>query len=818
MTTPTGSSTSRELHLIVHWIAQLRLRDIERPVVHKQRQNQKVCSKLPRSLCRLKPTGEFLSDLSCDLRSLNRDPWHSESHPRLTVEFLDFTKVRRLNHLKGLRVWLRSAVLDPITGWVPVESVRAARPEDTPKRFGTDLPHPSACSVVQRVLFFVILSLLPFLDATRLRAQDKQTIQSILDLNIEDLMSIEIDTVSSASRFKQKVTEAPASVTIITSKDIQKYGYRTLADILRNVQGFYVTYDRNYSYLGVRGYGPPGDYNSRIALLIDGHRLNDNLYDGATIGTEFPIDVDLIDRVEVIRGPNSSLYVASAFLGVINVITKRGRDLKKVQVAAAAASYGTYQGRLSYGNKFKNGLEFLLSGSVYDSHGQDELFFKEFDNPATNNGIAVNADDDEFHQLFANASWGHFTLHGVFGSRDKGIPTAAFGTVFNVTGTRTVDARGYLDLQYDHELGGGWSFTSRTYYDQFNNDGTYVYDYSDSGGPSRVLNKNYAHGKWWGEEVTVSKQLFERQQLSIGSEYRDNFQQDQGNYDFQPFFQYFKDSRDSSLASVYAQDEIRLRKDLLLNLGLRYDHYSTFGGTTNPRAALIYSPRKTTIVKFLYGQAFRAPNFFELYYDAPGNEANPSLRPETVKTMELVWEQYFANHFRMTVSGFYYPIRGLISESVNPANGNAFFTNAGTLDVRGLDFDFRRKLMWGLEGAVSYTFQDLTNQSTRMPVVNSPKHLGQASLSVPLIKQRLFASVDNQYLDKRVTLTGQETGAYDITNFTLFSRSVSKGWEASASLYNLFNQIYSDPAGAGLAQDVIRQDGRNFRVKIGYRF
>jgi outer membrane receptor for ferrienterochelin and colicins len=159
------------------------------------------------------------------------------------------------------------------------------------------------------------------------------------------------------------------------------YGYRTLADILRNVRGFYVGYDRNYSYLGVRGFGRPGDYNSRIALLVDGPRLNDNIYDEALLGTEFPIDIDLIDRVEVIRGPNSSLYVASAFLGVINIVTKRGRDSKNVSFSGELAGYGTYEGRISYGNKFANGWEANLSSSFYNSQGPHHLSSRNLTTP-----------------------------------------------------------------------------------------------------------------------------------------------------------------------------------------------------------------------------------------------------------------------------------------------------------------------------------------------------------------------------------------------------------------------------------------------------
>src|SRR5712671_2995076 len=194
----------------------------------------------------------------------------------------------------------------------------------------------------------ILISVLSLLNSTPALAQDSHGTKNLTDMSLEELLSLHIESVYGASGFKQKVTEAPASVTIVTSDEIQKYGYRTLADILRNVTGFYVTDDRNYSYLGVRGDGLPGQYNNSISMLIDGHRLNDNIFDGGSIGTNFPVDVDLIDRVEIIRGPNSSLYVASAFLGVINVITKRGQDLPKVSVAAEMASYGTYQGHLSY--------------------------------------------------------------------------------------------------------------------------------------------------------------------------------------------------------------------------------------------------------------------------------------------------------------------------------------------------------------------------------------------------------------------------------------------------------------------------------------
>ena len=142
-------------------------------------------------------------------------------------------------------------------------------------------------------------------------------------------MAVEVETVFGASKREQRVTEAPSSVTILTAHDIRTFGWRTLADALGSVRGFYTTYDRNYTYVGVRGFGRPSDYNNRVLVLVNGHRFNDNVYDQALIGTEFPIDLALVERIEIIRGPGSALYGSSAFFAVINIVLRRGGAFKR---------------------------------------------------------------------------------------------------------------------------------------------------------------------------------------------------------------------------------------------------------------------------------------------------------------------------------------------------------------------------------------------------------------------------------------------------------------------------------------------------------
>ena len=652
-------------------------------------------------------------------------------------------------------------------------------------------------------------------------AQDSEAAvapSELSNLTLEQLADLEIDSVYSASRYNQKVTEAPSSVTIVEAHEIQRYGYRTLADILRSVRGFYVTYDRNYSYLGVRGFSRPGDYNARILLMVDGHRLNDNIFGAALIGTEFPLDIDLVERVEIIRGPSSSLYGTSAFFAVINVITKRLDTMKGLEAAGSLASLHTRKGRLTFGRHFDRGVDVLVSGSSYGSDGAQRLFFREFDSPATNNGFAENADADRFRKVFGRMTFRHFTLQGLYGAREKAIPTASFGTVFNDPRSQTVERQGFIDLQYDRTIPNSWGIGSRLYVDWYGYDGDYVFDYSETDVPLPVLNKDFARGDWWGTELKLTRKLQQRNTLTIGTEYRNNFRQDQFNYDQQPFVEHLNDRRSSTNWALYVQDEVALHRTLLLNVGLRHDHYDTFGGTTNPRAGLIYSPFTKTTVKALYGQAFRAPNAYELFWQQQGvAQSNPLLRPETNKTTEFVLEQYLGTHLRVAAAGFHYGINGLITQQTDPVSNLLVYNNVESIRVKGLELEAEGKWPSGLRARVGHTFENSRNDDTGLRLTNSPTHLTKVNVMAPLATNKLSAGIELQYVGSRQTIAGGEVPGALLPNLTLFSTGLLKHVDLSASIYNLFDHAYEDPGSEEHRQDTILQDGRTFRVKLTYR-
>ena len=628
---------------------------------------------------------------------------------------------------------------------------------------------------------------------------------ALADMDIGDLMKVPV--VFSASKLEQKSTEAPSSTTVITSDEIKRYGYRTLADLLRSVQGFYVSYDRNYAFLGTRGVNL-GDFNSRILLLVNGHRVNNDLNDGAFIDTAFILDVDLIDRVEIIRGPGSVLYGNNAFFGVINVITRDGKQVDGAELSGSYGSFDAWSGRVSFGRQFTNGLQLLLSGSLYNSDGEENLFYKEFNTPAQNNGIAHGLDEDGAGSFFGSVKYKDFTLEGAYIDRVKGNPTAQYGTTFDNARLRTDDSRSYVTLKYAHKFDYDIDVSADAYYDRS--------DYRIGLPNSPLFVVEEQAGQWAGGEVQVNKRIFDEHVITVGAEYRNDFQQDRKVFEPGSSNVFTDVQTGRRNYGIFAQGVFTILTNRLhLDAGVRYDKYGHFDPSFSPRAALIYNPCEQSTFKLIYGTAFRDPNFLEL-----SDPRFQDIKPEKINSYEIVYEQGIGRHLRSSISGFYNQMDDLIDFR------NGTFTNfdANTL---GTELALSGKWESGIETRLSYTLQHTEDNKTDTGLIDSPTHMVKANVSAPLWKDKIFAGLEVQYTSSRHTvftdLLGNSVSAgdapgYTVVNVTLFSRNLFKNLEASASVYNLLDTTYFDPASRFHLQNKIAQDGRTFRLKLTYRF
>ena len=645
----------------------------------------------------------------------------------------------------------------------------------------------------------------------------------LTDVSIEQLLNVEVFT---SSRFSQKSSEAPSRVTVVDAQAIQKFGYRTLRDILNSIPGIYSTYDRNYSYLGARGFGVPGDYNTRFLMLLDGKRVNDNIYDSFGVDYDGIVNVDLIQRVEFSSGPGSAVYGANAFFGVINVITKNGDDIDGVQVSADYGSENSRRARVTAGNTFENGVDAMISASAFKSDGAD-LYFPEFDDPATNNGVAQGMDYHEARELFVKLKYEDWGLSVAYNDRTKGIPTATYGQEFNTPPSETIDTLALAILSYDPVINKDSQMFSSLTLGRYEYEGDFSYDYEDPANPALTVNRDESLGHWLNAQARYQTTHFNRQQIIIGAEYQHNGKQNQANFDVDPFESYLDDSRSSKLLGLYIQDEIQLSEQFILNAGVRYDNnsFDTSSGQktkdiVNPRLALIYSMQPETTLKLIYGTAYRNPNAYELYYNGDGTDylANDNLEPEEIESYEFDIEHFFSNNFKLSASIYANDTTNLIGLTSDPDTGDLFFDNIDQVNATGTDIEAEYISNSGLRLRTSYSYVETENKTTGMRLSNSPKNMVKFNLSSPVFNRIADAGIEFQFMSDRTTPSGGTTEDYGITNLTLSSEKLYERLILSASIYNLFDRQYSDPVSDEHTMDRIEQDGRNFRIKASYTF
>ncbi len=637
--------------------------------------------------------------------------------------------------------------------------------------------------------------------------------QSKVDLTtlpLEQLLTME---VYSASKFMQKTSEAPSSVTVITSVDIRNYGWRSLADVMRSIRGLYVSYDRNYSYLGARGLLRRGDYNTRFLLLVDGNRMNDSIYDQAPVGQEFPVELDLIERIEFVPGPGSSIYGSNAFFGVINVITKSPGEPAGSLATVELGQAGWRKASASTHWRTDAGSAFMLSASAFGSRGRD-LYFPEFDTPNQNHGIASGLDDENGRRIFARAAHGPLTLTLIHASRDKGIPTASFSQPFNDGRTHTVDTQSYADLAWQGRMQSGMQASGRWYWGRYDTVGNYVN--SDT---LRTLNHDGASSRWWGVEGKVVSTALDGHKLVAGVDFQDDYHMHQYNFDIAPYQFYLDEQQTKRRLGLYVQDELALRENLLLTLGLRYDRSSTAQALFNPRTALIYQHDRDTTFKAIYGSAFRAPNSYELYYSFPGEGgqlANPLLHKERIVTTELAMVRELGENTRLTLSVFRNQGTGIITQEEVAPDDMARFENTSRASARGVEVDFERR--WAGDVQLHATYSNIrVTLEPKVTIQNAPVHLAKLNASAPLPVEQWRAGAEAQYTSERNTVSGT-VGGFWVANLNLWRKPLAHQFDVALNVYNVFNRRYADPASTEHVMAAIPQDGRSIQLRVGHAF
>jgi iron complex outermembrane receptor protein len=275
-------------------------------------------------------------------------------------------------------------------------------------------------------------------------------------------------------------------------------------------------------------------------------------------------------------------YGNNAYFGIINIITKKGRDFGGTQFSAEGMSYGGRKGRATFGNQLQNGADVLVSLSWLDNDGQD-LFFPEFLDPAnqnpnvaSNRGIARNLDYEKSKRIFAKMQYQNLTLEGAYVDHKKGIPTAAYGVEFDAY-NQYWDNNGFLSAKYDLELGARLKSSTHAYYG----------NYLDRGAGMYLVDgmwREHNLGQWWGIDQKFVSTAFDDHTLVFGAEYRDDFQMDLCD-------PVARSDHSRQTVSAYVQDEIALNDRWRLNLGARYDHASDLGSEVNPRIAVMYAPQ-----------------------------------------------------------------------------------------------------------------------------------------------------------------------------------------------------------------------------------
>ncbi|HEX9023866.1 MAG TPA: TonB-dependent receptor [Geobacteraceae bacterium] len=632
-------------------------------------------------------------------------------------------------------------------------------------------------------------------------------------LELTELANIRIVT---ATRHSIPLRKAPAIATVITAEEIRNMGARNLLDILRMVPGFGVSINE-YGANMVEVRGIRTNFSEKILLMIDGHTMNKNAFSSGLHILADLLPVENIKQVEVVRGPGSALYGSSAFMATVNVITRDAADIDRVEAKIGGGNFDTFKGNLTTAARYGDMFEASGSFDYYRTNGpklrveSDVLRTTPFSQAPGPVHLAADQIDGFVKLVYGDLS---FRGHYLTSRRENYI---GFGyAVTNATNNYDDIENYWGELAYSRKITEALTATLKLSYDHFRQEPSVksLPDGFNNSFPEGRIGRPFMQNGSINAELQIDWDPFVGNHIIAGfaSEslkqydvYRTaNFNPLTGAFlgPIQPVANWNRDAERQTL-SFYFQDEWRLAAQVSLTAGVRYDHYNDFGDTVNPRAGLVWGVLDNVDIKLLYGQAFRAPNFQEMYnINTVSNAGNPNLKPERIATYEAGVTVRFLRALNLDLNYFYSAIDDQITRDGSSIPTR--YINAGKAETQGVEVGLRGSLLADLYWKTTYAWQDPRDADTgrRLPYV--PAHRVTASLNYSLTRY-LNLHTDVLWTGPRPRDLGdtrQEIPDYTTVDLAITARNFWKGLEVQLAVHNLFDQGYKDPDTSGAADKI----------------
>ncbi|SHI48140.1 iron complex outermembrane recepter protein [Malonomonas rubra DSM 5091] len=658
------------------------------------------------------------------------------------------------------------------------------------------------------------------------------------------------ELVSIATGSKKPVYKAPAIASVITAQQIAEMGARNINEVLETVPGLHVglsAINRLDSVYSIRGIHT--GFNPQVLLLLNGIPFGPPLT--GSHPTLFRMPVTSISRIEVIRGPGSAIYGADAYAGVINIITKDANELES-EVGARYGSFDSQDVWLQHngdlgGWKIGGSFEYQTSDGDSDrriSSDYQTVLLEEGKIPGTNYSLAPGSlnTDYEVYNAMLNAEKGNFNLRLWNWHLNKAGVGAGGSLALDPVGYQ--DESIYLiDATYNNDsFAPDWSlnFSLNYLYQEsdiylvLNPPGTYP-DISQPGlfpFPDGVIGNPSGTSQQTGVELSTSYTGFSghRLRLSGGSRYYHQDTDEIKNFGYGTNPGTMTDVSDTAYVSVpdkhralfylSLQDEWQLAPDWEFTGGLRFDNYSDFGNTLNPRLALVWSTRHNLTTKLLYGRAFRAPSFQELYATQnPVTLGNSELEPETIDTAELAFD-YRPTYSLQTVLNLYlYRANGLI-EYVSNGDGTKTAQNIRDQEGYGFELEANWDATDKLRLSANYSWQYSVDCDSDKRVSDAPGQQVFISSNWNFLPNwRLYSQLNWIASRHRSDSdTREKVDDYLLVDLSLQRTQIFKRLTVKLSVRNLFDEDAYEPSDGDKISDDYPLEGRSLWCELSYRF